>query len=64
MKTFKQALSERGLDKRNYPRHTINNTDRPKGFPTDKDAPVYAAHPEGEIAGYIEMFCKTNKLIH
>lgn len=43
-------------------RWTINKEDRAKVFPSDSDAVTYAAHPDGEVAGYIQLFCSMNSL--
>lgn len=43
-------------------RWTLDKQDRPKNFPTDHDILWIAAHPLGEIAGYVAWFEQRNNL--
>ena len=61
MKTFDELAAKMGK-KLGRRRWTMDKSDRPKVFPQDDNASLWAGHPDGEIAGYIQRFCQDNHL--
>lgn len=66
MLTFDQAAEKRGIKNLNRRARQVGKTfdksDRPKAFPEDRHIVEIAAHPEGEIAGYVAWWCRCNRL--
>lgn len=55
-RTLKEMVGKR------LKRWTLDKRDRDKVFPGDKDILTIAAHPDGEVAGYVAWFEKHNAL--